>query len=324
LGCTKLHHNPAPFIRGFMPLTTVMDKESFNKATFSDNNITLGNGYLGNAMMPMHTRCLKNMDVSIKDVQSAISLERTSDLSKVSQSLGINLKAKAGWGKFSASAAANYLREIQEDDYTISFTYQNVISGYASLNTSDYYGENALSDGGLAALKKSEDAFIARCGDQYIQGIDMGAVLNVTMRIKFASQEQKKEFEASIEGKFDDIASASAKIQNALKSSGNRSVIDLIAYQTGGQPNNLAQIFGADKEHAIIHCDMEHLDNCAKAMDDVLAYAEATGSWTETGFAKQIKIGSYKFQVGKQAEFTLLKSSPPVIKYTIVLKCLNL
>jgi len=22
LGCTKLHHNPAPFIRGFMPLTT--------------------------------------------------------------------------------------------------------------------------------------------------------------------------------------------------------------------------------------------------------------------------------------------------------------
>jgi len=24
LGCTKLHHNPAPFIRGFMPLTTLL------------------------------------------------------------------------------------------------------------------------------------------------------------------------------------------------------------------------------------------------------------------------------------------------------------
>jgi len=24
LGCTKLHHNPAPFIRGFMPLTTAL------------------------------------------------------------------------------------------------------------------------------------------------------------------------------------------------------------------------------------------------------------------------------------------------------------
>jgi len=26
LGCTKLHHNPAPFIRGFMPLTTLAIK----------------------------------------------------------------------------------------------------------------------------------------------------------------------------------------------------------------------------------------------------------------------------------------------------------
>ena len=34
--------------------------------------------------------------------------------------------------------------------------------------------------------------------------------------------------------------------------------------------------------------------------------------------------GSYKFQVGKQAGLTLLKSKPPVIKYTMVLKCLNL
>jgi len=25
LGCTKLHHNPAPFIRGFMPLTTLIN-----------------------------------------------------------------------------------------------------------------------------------------------------------------------------------------------------------------------------------------------------------------------------------------------------------
>ena len=30
-------------------------------------------------------------------------------------------------------------------------------------------------------------------------------------------------------------------------------------------------------------------------------------------------LGSYKFQVGKHAELTLLKSNPPVIRYTMVL-----
>lgn len=273
-----------------------MDKTSFQKATASNSDISLGSGFLNNAMIPMHNRCIKNMDVSFKDVRSSISLERSDNLTKIGDILNVNLKAKAGWGKFSVKAAANYMNDIKENDYSINFTFINTIFGHASLDTSEYYGEDALSAGGVAALRKSPDAFIARCGDQYIRSVDMGAVLMATIKIKFTDQNQKKQFSANIKGKIGDVLKASGKINSELANNYAGAEIEVVALQLGGQPNYLSQIFGSNEEHAAIHCDMEHLDNCTKAMDNILDYAQANGAWKETGFAKQINIIDGKVQ----------------------------
>lgn len=267
-----------------------ISSDAFVKATLGSESTTLGRGYLANAMIPLQMQCIKKMGVSFKDVKSYISLERSTNLNKIASSLNVNLKAKGGWGKFTADGTMDYLREIKEDDYSISFTLQDVVLGYATLDSSDYFGEEALSSGALHALKQSEDAFIARCGDQYIRGANMGAVLNVTVLIKFHDQNQKKQVEATLEGKFGDIFSSSGSIKKLFNANGVIGSVEVIAYQTGGAPHYLSEIFGSDKKHGIIHCDKDNLDLCSNALDDILDYAQANGSWKETGFAKQIKI----------------------------------
>lgn len=255
-----------------------------------NNEIQLGSGYFTNALYPIHNQCIKNMPVKITGFRSNLALTHSTNTDTLSKNLNIDLKAKAGWGKFSSNAAAEYIKSIQSDEYSSSFTYHNVITVDTLLDTSEYYGEQALNAGGLAAYQNGTDQFIKRCGDKYVQGIQMGAVLNVTLRIHFASQLEKKNFEASIEGKLGDLFNASAKINSAVNHSRAHGSIDVIAYQAGGSPNYLSGIFGADNNHAITKCNLSQLDECAKAIDDIISYAQATGKWETNGFAKQVQI----------------------------------
>ena len=256
----------------------------------ANNDIQLGSGYFSNGLYPLHNQCLKEMPIKASNFQSRIALTYSTDLEQLSKNLNININAETGWGKFSSNAAADYVKSIQDDDYSLNFNYQNVITMDTHLDTTDYYGESALNQGGAVAYSMGEDNFIARCGDEYIQNLKMGAVLNVTLRIRFESQLQKKNFETNIKGKIGNIFTASAKIGQVVEQKGIHGTIDVIAFQTGGQPNNLSQIFGADDNHHITSCSLAQLEQCTMAIDDIIAYAQATGVWADSGFSKQIQV----------------------------------
>lgn len=262
---------------------------NFQKLT-SNNDIQLGAGYFTSGLYPLHNRCLQDMPIKVSNFQSRIALTYSNDLDQLSKNLNINISTDTGWGKFSSSAAADYIKSIQDDDYSINFNYQNLITMDTSLVTDNFYGTSTLNQGGATAYSNGDDSFIARCGDAYIQNLKMGAVLNVTLRIRFESQLQKKNFEASVKGKLGNIFNASAKISEAVQQKGIHGTIDVIGFQTGGKPNNLSQIFGTNDNHHITSCSLTQLEQCTKAIDDIIAYAQATGEWSDSGFAKQIQV----------------------------------
>ena len=250
----------------------------------------IGSGYLANARYPMQ-HCLKDSDVILSNMQAELSIQQTTDFEDLSKQLDVDMSTGVGWGKFSMSAAAKYIRALQNNTHSLHFTYLNTISTDAAFRFGDVYGEDALNATGLALFHQGIDEFIATCGDTYVDQARFGATLAVTLQVNFKTQLQKSQFEASFKGKIDTLSETYISLNQALQESGSSASIEILAFQMGGQPMYLNSVLGANKDgHHIVHCTANQNENCVNILDDVTAYAQASGAWEKTGFAKQIQL----------------------------------
>jgi hypothetical protein len=250
----------------------------------------IGSGYLANARYPMH-HCLKDTDVILSNMQAELSIQQTTDFDDLSKQLDVDMSSNIGWGKFSTSAAAKYIRALQNNTHALHFTYLNTISTDAEFNFGELYGEDALNPTGLALFREGVDEFIATCGDTYIDKARLGATLAVTLQVNFKTQLQKSQFEASFKGKIDNLSETYISLNRALQESGSSASIEILAFQMGGQPMYLNSVLGANKDgHHVVHCTTSQNDHCINILDDITAYAQASGAWEKTGFTKQIQL----------------------------------
>ena len=250
----------------------------------------IGSGYLANARYPMQ-HCLKDTDVLLSNMQAELSIQQTTNMDDLAQQLDVDMSSNTGWGKFSMSAAAKYIRALQNNSHSLHFTYLNTISTDAAFNFGDLYGEDALNSTGLALFRQGVDEFIATCGDTYVDQVRLGATLTVTLQVNFKSQIQKNQFEASFKGKIDTLSETYISLNQALQESGSSASIEILAFQMGGQPMYLNSVLGASKDgHHVVHCSASQHENCVNILDDVTAYAQASGAWEKTGFTKQIQL----------------------------------
>ena len=250
----------------------------------------IGSGYLANARYPMQ-HCLKDTDVILSNMQAELSIQQTTDFDDLSKQLDVDMSSNVGWGKFSTSAAAKYIRALQNNTHSLHFTYLNTISTDAAFNFGDVFGEDALNTTGLALFRQGVDEFIAACGDTYVDQTRLGATLAVTIQVNFKTQLQKSQFEASFKGKIDSLSETYISLNRALQESGSSASIEILAFQMGGQPMYLNSVLGSNKDgHHVVHCTTSQNENCVNILDDVTAYAQASGAWEKTGFAKQIQL----------------------------------
>ncbi|MDF1685022.1 MAG: hypothetical protein P1U36_10265 [Legionellaceae bacterium] len=250
----------------------------------------IGSGYLANARYPMQ-HCLKDTDVILSNMQAELSIQQTTDMDDLAQQLDVDLSSSTGWRKLSVSAAAKYIRALQSNTHSLHFTYLNTISTDAAFNFGDVYGEDALNPTGLALFRQGVDEFIETCGDTYVDQVRLGATLAVTLQVNFKSQLQKSQFEASFKGKISSLSETYISLNQALQDSGSSASIEILAFQMGGQPMYLNSVLGANKDgHHVVHCSASQQENCVNILDDVTAYAQASGAWDKTGFTKQIQL----------------------------------
>tara|TARA_R110002126_G_scaffold187410_2_gene336088 strand:- start:8602 stop:10251 length:1650 start_codon:yes stop_codon:yes gene_type:complete len=254
------------------------------------NKTLIGSGYLANARYPMQ-HCLKDSDVILSNMQTRLSFQERTDLADLAQQLNVDMSSNAGWEKFSMSAALKYIRALQNNTHSLHFTYLNTISTDAKFNFGELYGEDALNSTGLALFREGVDEFIATCGDTYVDKTRLGATLAVTLQVNFRTQLQKSQFEAFFKGKIDNLSETYISINQALQESGSSASIEILAFQMGGQPMYLNSALGANKDgHHVVHCTTSQNNHCINILDDVTAYAQASGAWEKTGFIKQIQL----------------------------------
>ncbi len=188
-----------------------------------------------------------------------------------------DVSAKGGYGMFSVSAEASYLREIEEKTYTLSLNYYQYAHNTVSISVNGF-GLEALTESAKSFYQDGKNPYFGIiCGDYYISQYDQGALLLMNLSIELNSKYQKEQFKASSGGSFGDIFSASAKIETLAKSLKLTGSVSIQAFQIGGDPTQLGKILSKDTSgnYYILRCSIDNMASCKQAADGILDYANS-------------------------------------------------
>ena len=251
-------------------------------------NKGLGLGYSTDQGRSLGVSCLKLGKVNQSGGSAAtLHLGQQQSMQDMLMSLGVNLDVDVSYEKFSLDAKASYARYVQETDQTLSFLFSQQIQLPKLSIQPDGYGDKALNATGLDASKKGPEAFRTTCGDEFVQGLQMGANLFVTVKIIFSSEVEKNRFTEQTTIKYSSIFNLTDDIKLAIDRHNIHGELEVSAYQQGGTPESLSNILsgGSKKGYFTNSCTLANIDQCEKILDSIVSYAR-------DDFSKQLKVDS--------------------------------
>ncbi|ODN41825.1 hypothetical protein [Piscirickettsia litoralis] len=243
----------------------------------------IGGGYSSDTQNPAPVKCFNVTTDYVGNKSNLINLGDNISFSQLESSLNINVSGSGSYGLFSASASANYLHQVKEDNYSRSFSYSELINFPVSQINPAGYSTSLLNNFGRQVYSDPEN-FRLVCGDEIITQISTGASLYITMKMNFSSKEEKTQFDAEAKGSYS-LFNASAKMQEIIKKYNMSGSVALLAYQIGGDPSKLANIFSKSPSggYYITSCNFKNLGNCTSAINGFLSYAH-------DDFSKQVSM----------------------------------
>ncbi len=247
-----------------------------------------------------------------------ISLTNGTAFSSVKNSLDIDVSAHLSIGSFlSLSADAKFAHDIQSDAYSQSFYYmENIILPSRSYQPSQY-GAAALSAFGKAAFDSTDETqFVESCGNDFVQQQQLGANLYLALKLQFNSHQDKKTFELAAKGGLGSLFSATTNIKNIVQTSKVKGNLYLYLYQKGGDVSQLPSAFkkDPDKGYYNLHCSLDDLDSCNKAIDSFIDYGKDDFS-KQVGFSNGAPTGKpavLKNIVQPYATIGIIKNAKPL------------
>ena len=255
----------------------------------------IGGGYSSDTQSPTGYFCLKAISPTYKWSPSTaqISVGKAMDRESFLKELDVSATASAGIGPFKASASADYADISQQDAFSLDYYYNATYAPLSITLPRQYFAEQALSDFGLTAYKNAA-TFRLTCGDQFLQSETLGAELFVTLKINFDSKSDKKTFNTKFSAGFASFG-VSGDTKSDIEKSNINGTLSIYAYQTGGTPGELANIFGKDTggDYAVLQCSLKDLTACTAVMSQIQDYAGTLPKqmlWDDT--AKHFTAGS--------------------------------
>jgi hypothetical protein len=248
----------------------------------------IGGGFLTDTQTPMVEPCLNVTATNIiynSNAKSVINFGNAQTFSQVQAVLGIELGINFNIGLFSYELSAIYARAIQDTLYTQTFYFVELIELPTQVFVPTSYGINALNSYGWTNYNEGMANFRSVCGDQFIWQIHNGAGLFVAFQIIFNTFQDKQIFAANsnseILGGLFDTSSYVENIVTKYRLSGN---VNLIAYQAGGNPSELAEILTQDANgYYITQCALTNLPACQQVVEGIMSYSA-------NSFANQVNI----------------------------------
>jgi hypothetical protein len=128
----------------------------------------------------------------------------------------------------------------------------------------------------------------AQCGDNFVNGVDLGAELFVTLKFEFANKDVKTDFDANIKLDFVSLFEVEGAAKVAFDKYKDNVSVKLLATQIGGKPSQLTSILGKPEGGSLhlIECSLQNRQACEQSLEAILRYAR-------DNFSKQIDNLSY-------------------------------
>lgn len=271
----------SPMIYADQPSTENMQSilKSHNIKSVSTRNfgaIVPGAGYSHDSQQIAPNLCYNTVVTATTGQQGVVNLNSAMSFSDFERKLHFNVDVKGGYGMFSAEAEADYLRTLQDLEYTLSLNYFEFLFDSVMIRLAGP-GHKALTETGMTIYTdhKIKKLFGLLCGDEYISMYQQGALLLMNIKIHFKSHLDKQEFKSKVGGSFGNLVSASTEIQNVARKYNMQGIVIMQAYQKGGNPAELSKILTRDSRgtYYALSCDIQHMDNCVKAASGLLNYA---------------------------------------------------
>jgi hypothetical protein len=246
----------------------------------------LGGGYSTDMQMATPIPCFTVNSIVYGDgSKSTLNLGNSKTSLEIQGELGIYVALNAGIALFTDDIAAVYARAIQDDLYSQSFSFSMEISFPAQVFFPQTFGIQGLNEFGQDVYNAGLPQFRTECGNLFIHQIHYGASLYVTFQINFASLSDKQVFQANADSSgFAGLFDTSAYIQDIISTYHIKGSVNLYAYQNGGNPSQLAQIFTNNTNgYYITSCDLSNLSLCQQVVNGVIDYSV-------NNFANQVNI----------------------------------
>ncbi|SMF34837.1 leucine-rich repeat domain-containing protein [Pseudobacteriovorax antillogorgiicola] len=224
--------------------------------------------------------CLEG-DVEYTGTQSStLNLDYTVDEETVESQLRSSISGKVNLFVASAKASLEISKFLTKSDYSQNLIYSHRIVG----KTASIRNIRLTGDGLKASESNDENYKRLKCGQEFINQINLGASLYIAVRLNFESKEMKERWKAKV--KFKVLGFKKTKSFRGSSGYENSSTsVSFHAVQIGGDPSRLNKVLASINR---TNCTLKEIEQCHDAVDKLLDYATS-----EDGFRSQLNQLEY-------------------------------
>jgi hypothetical protein len=236
----------------------------------------LGNGFSTDKQMAAQLQCFAPGRIRYAGSTTVSTTFNDSiSFSQTQSILNVDVSSSLSIGMFSAGISENYARYIEQTRYSHALYYLANVTLSNQIFQPIGSGTSVLTSIGLDVYNAGPAQFRDVCGDKLITVNNMGALLLVTMMIKFDSNYDSQTFSQHASVSWGDIFSATATITRVVTQYNLKGTVEFTALQSGGDPTQLAKIFSSCPTHyCITTCSLSDMAACTGVVTGVVHYAQ--------------------------------------------------
>lgn len=234
----------------------------------------LGGGFFSDYETFGSQTCLNGSEIidNPGNTKSEISFDSNYNYSHLASNIAFKVNGSASVKWFSGSSEFEFskLSEETNTSATLIFTFKYLAEPKRFLVNDS----SSLNARGLNALSEGSSAFYRVCGDSFVSQINRGGMLNLLIKLDFASESLKSNYKAYSTGKFSDFASVSASLSAVQEKYKENLKVYITANQVGGDASALADLLNVVDGGAVKNCTGT---TCLNIIDGLSEYVKSGG-----------------------------------------------
>lgn len=214
------------------------------------------------------SQCVTGDIVYSGSPSATIRMTKSLSADELRNALGVDVSASVKASAFNGNVAVKFATESSSASMSEAFIFSYEMLGKNALLTN-----GRLTDIGQKLIGRDVSERKQACGTEFVQQVELGAQLFVSVRFDFATQDAKDEFKLALGGSIS-MGSLQVAVDVAKKTFKKNVTVKVLAFQVGGNAAALGNLLAPDGDKVpSLLCGIDKPEECEKTLAKVVAYA---------------------------------------------------